>query len=226
MLGARASADTARIDNSPDLPWSNPSHTSNLEVLAGQIATHIAGRDASVRCEGDTDWTDLAEQRRFNPAFELGYVSIVSCTALIPLGRGWTVTAVSVSSLVISVTLNWFLIPAGHALFGAGGAGIGAGVALTLNEVFSAGALTLALGGRAFDRSGLAMLAKMLVVCAVVVALDRLVLLPYGLARLPVDAAVYGALALLWRAGDYDVLANVASRILSRRRSSHAVAVV
>ncbi|AHG87675.1 polysaccharide biosynthesis protein [Gemmatirosa kalamazoonensis] len=160
------------------------------------------------------------------PCFVLGYVSIVSCTALIPLGRGWTVTAVSVSSLVISVTLNWFLIPAGHALFGAGGAGIGAGVALTLNEVFSAGALTLALGGRAFDRSGLAMLAKMLIVCAVVAALDRLVLLPYGVARLPVDAAVYGALALLWRAGDYDVLANVASRILSRRRSSHAVAVV
>jgi hypothetical protein len=78
VLGARASADTAPIDNSPDLPWSNPGHTSNLEVLAGQIATHIAGRDASVRCEGDTDWTDLAQQRRFDPAYELGYVSIVN----------------------------------------------------------------------------------------------------------------------------------------------------
>ena len=37
-ISAVAGADTAPIDNTPDLPWTNPSHTSNLEVLAGQIA--------------------------------------------------------------------------------------------------------------------------------------------------------------------------------------------
>jgi hypothetical protein len=76
VLGANASADTAPIVNTPDLPWTNPDHQSNLEVFAGQLATHIAGLPVSIRCEGDTDWATLAQQRHFNPLLELGYVQI------------------------------------------------------------------------------------------------------------------------------------------------------
>ena len=72
---APVAADTQPIANTPDLPWTNPAHTGNLEVLAGQITSTIAGHTVSVRCEGATDWQTLALQRRFDPNLELGYVS-------------------------------------------------------------------------------------------------------------------------------------------------------
>jgi hypothetical protein len=77
-IAAVAWADTAPIANTPDLPWTNPDHLSNLEVLAGQIASHISGRTVTAKCEGDTDWALLAQQRHFDPTLELGYVSIVN----------------------------------------------------------------------------------------------------------------------------------------------------
>ena len=49
--GPTAQSDTAPIPTSPDLPWTNPTHQSSLEVLASQIATHIAGRPVTVKCE-------------------------------------------------------------------------------------------------------------------------------------------------------------------------------
>jgi hypothetical protein len=77
-IAAVAWADTAPIANTPDLPWTNPDHTSNLEVLAGQIASRLSGRTVTARCEGDTDWSMLAQQRHFDPTLELGYVSVVN----------------------------------------------------------------------------------------------------------------------------------------------------
>jgi hypothetical protein len=71
--GARR--DTAPIQNTPDLPWTNPSHQSNLELLLAPIASHIANRSVTVRCEGDTDWVALVTQTGGNPNAELGYVS-------------------------------------------------------------------------------------------------------------------------------------------------------
>jgi hypothetical protein len=68
-------ADTAPIQATPDLPWTNPAHQSNLEVLASTIASHIAGRAVTVRCEGDTDWFALVTQGGGDPNAELGYVS-------------------------------------------------------------------------------------------------------------------------------------------------------
>ena len=68
-------ADTAPIQDTPDLPWTNPAHASNLELLLGPIASHIAGRTVAVRCEGDTDWTTLVTQQGRDPNSELGYVA-------------------------------------------------------------------------------------------------------------------------------------------------------
>ncbi|MSY59299.1 MAG: hypothetical protein F2663_02490 [Actinobacteria bacterium] len=72
---AGARRDTAPIQNSPDLPWTNPSHQSNLELLLGPIASRIANRNVTIRCEGDTDWVQLVTQQGGNPNAELGYVS-------------------------------------------------------------------------------------------------------------------------------------------------------
>jgi hypothetical protein len=76
VVAATASrADTAPLADSLDLPWTNPAHTSNLELLLSQIATHIAGKDVTIRCEGETDWRTLVSQHGGDPNAELGYVA-------------------------------------------------------------------------------------------------------------------------------------------------------
>lgn len=70
-----AFADTAAIQVvDGTLPWTDPNHQSALENLAGQIASHVANRPVTVRCEGDNDWAGLAKERGFDPSLELGYV--------------------------------------------------------------------------------------------------------------------------------------------------------
>lgn len=69
-----AGADTGVLPNSPDLPWTDPAHQSPLEVLAAQIAGHIAGRAVTVECDGQTDWNARASQYQFDPLVELGFV--------------------------------------------------------------------------------------------------------------------------------------------------------
>ena len=49
--------------------------TSPLESVAGAIASTIAGRTVSVRCEGDTDWQTLATGAGFASSSILGFVS-------------------------------------------------------------------------------------------------------------------------------------------------------
>jgi len=77
VVAATASrADTAPIANTPDLPWTNPEHTSELELLLSRIATEIAGKDVTIRCEGDTDWRKLVTERGGDPNAELGCVGV------------------------------------------------------------------------------------------------------------------------------------------------------
>jgi hypothetical protein len=76
VAAAASRADTAVLPNSPDLPWTNPTHESELELLLSRIATEIAKKDVSVRCEGDTDWRKLVTERGGDPNAELGYVGV------------------------------------------------------------------------------------------------------------------------------------------------------
>jgi hypothetical protein len=77
VVAATASlADTAPIADSPDLPWTNPTHESQLELLLSKIAAEIAKKDVTVRCEGDTDWRKLVTERGGDPNAELGYVGV------------------------------------------------------------------------------------------------------------------------------------------------------
>ena len=77
VVAATAShADTAPLADSPDLPWTNPTHESGLELLLSRIATEIARRDVTIRCEGDTDWRKLVAERGGDPDAELGYVGV------------------------------------------------------------------------------------------------------------------------------------------------------
>lgn len=75
LVGATgARADTGVIPDTPDLPWTDPNHLSPLEVLSSQIASQIAGREARVYCNGQTDWDILRAQRSI-PENVWGYVA-------------------------------------------------------------------------------------------------------------------------------------------------------
>ena len=74
ILAGEVRADTAPIPAQAGLPWTDPAHQSPFEVLAGQIASHIAGKTVTVRCEAPGDWSALAVQRAFDPNTEDGYV--------------------------------------------------------------------------------------------------------------------------------------------------------
>ncbi len=67
-------ADTPVLPADAGLPWIDPAHQGALEQLLAPIASHIAGRPVTVRCEGDYDWSVLAAQRHFDPNAEAGYV--------------------------------------------------------------------------------------------------------------------------------------------------------
>jgi hypothetical protein len=77
VVSASASrADTVPLADSPDLPWTNPEHTSDLELLLSKIATQIAQKDVMIRCEGDTDWRKLVTETGGDPDAEYGYVGV------------------------------------------------------------------------------------------------------------------------------------------------------
>jgi len=86
---------------SVDLPWTDPAHQSALEVLAGQIATHIAGRPVGVRCEGDAEWSALVHEQGGDPSAEYGYVDTTWNSA-----TGQLVGAASYAELAASVCLR------------------------------------------------------------------------------------------------------------------------
>jgi hypothetical protein len=105
-----ALADTPVIPDDSSLPWSDPSHGHPLEALAGQIASRIAGRPVSVRCEGETDWQRLLggdaggvggfvrvlwqwDGSRWSPVFDGGGIAQLSprvCTYLAQFARATT----------------------------------------------------------------------------------------------------------------------------------------
>jgi O-antigen/teichoic acid export membrane protein len=153
------------------------------------------------------------------PVFLFTYVGMVSGGTLIGLGRGWLVTTVMLGSLGLLPLLGWLLIPWGHTTLGAGGAGAGAAAALNITEACVAVALSVALGRRVVHRHGAVLLARNLAACVAVAALDRLVLASLGPARLIVDAAVYVALVVLWKAADYQELFVLAKRAFSRAKT-------
>lgn len=72
-MATAARADTAPFSDT-GLPWTEPSHRSPLELLAGAVASTIAARPVSIRCQGDNDWSVLASQSAFDTARVWGYV--------------------------------------------------------------------------------------------------------------------------------------------------------
>ena len=143
------------------------------------------------------------------PTFILTYAAIVTATLLVRLGRGWSVTWVSVAGMVLAPSLNLWLVPLCFAKFGPGGAGIGAAISLTGTELFTTIMMCYLLGKLAFDRRLVVALLKTFLIGAIVVVGDYLMMgLHLGIWRLLIDAVFYfGAVTL---SGALDVRGGLA----------------
>lgn len=152
------------------------------------------------------------------PTFVLTYAAIVTATLLIRLERGWAVTWVSVSGMVLAPALNLWLVPLCFAKYGQGGAGIGAALSLTGTEMFTTGIMCYLLGRQAFDRRLVYALSKTFLIGAIVVVGDYLMKdLGLGIWRLAIDVVFYFAAVTM--TGALDVKGGIAlarSAIASR----------
>ena len=133
------------------------------------------------------------------PMFVFTYVATVTSTALIMLDRGWVVTLVSLGGLAVNPVLNLLLIRPCLASFGPAGGGAGCAISMIITEVLVTGVLLWLVRGRSIGPETGRMLGKTLVVCAIVVGVDRLIV-GMGPARILVEGLLYGVLVIAFRA--------------------------
>lgn len=78
VLSVLVASRGATADSVPvpaGVPWTNQAHDTPLELLAGRIATHIAGHPVTVDCESAASWATLAQQIGVAPGSHSGYVA-------------------------------------------------------------------------------------------------------------------------------------------------------
>lgn len=79
IAAGTARADVAAFASDGTDPWTGGAAvTSQLETVAGAIASNVAGRPVSVRCEGDSDWATISSSFSFDPSQVLGFVSFTA----------------------------------------------------------------------------------------------------------------------------------------------------
>lgn len=75
LVLAAVAAGAAQAEGERPLPWEGGATVeTEAERLFGQAASEIAGRPVQVRCNGETDWAQLAAERGFPPGVTNGYV--------------------------------------------------------------------------------------------------------------------------------------------------------
>jgi O-antigen/teichoic acid export membrane protein len=135
------------------------------------------------------------------PTYLLTYLNVVCANCLAAIGRGWTVTALSLTTLLLTPVLDFFLIPLGlHHLGPAGGAAACSAAVVTV-ELLTTGLMLWQLGGLAFDARLRSVVLRTALTAVSVVALDQLLRAQHLAAwpRVGLGALAYVALALLTR---------------------------
>ncbi|HEX7603621.1 MAG TPA: flippase [Polyangiaceae bacterium] len=131
-----------------------------------------------------------------SPMFILTYLAMLQATYLNLLGRGWTVTAVSLVGMCVNPMANVLLVPYCLRTFGEGGAGIGASIAMIVTEVVSIFAFYMYIGQLAFDRRNVKVITLQLGAALLVLPV-HMALRFLGPGRLGVDALLYTVLVVV-----------------------------
>ncbi len=170
--------------------------TEGVFILSIPIALFITlGADLLVRVIlGPSFAVATAPLRVLAPMFVLTYIAITVATALNLRNRGWTVTAISTTALLVNPAMNYFLIPYCSRIFGPGGAGTGAAITLVSVEAVVTVTLIAFVGRPAVDARLFKALGKSLAATAATVVVHVLAA-PLGPVRLLLDAATYAAAA-------------------------------
>jgi O-antigen/teichoic acid export membrane protein len=157
-------------------------------ALGAEYWIHITVKDAFLPAAGSL--------RCLAPTFVFAYANVLLWLALMILDRSWTITIVSIVGLLLLPVFVIVAVPVMEKL-GPGGAGMGAGLALSFRELVIVVVFLAFLRSKAVDRRGLGALAKSVAICVIVGVADHYlkgVLIPP--LRLFADAALYGLLAL------------------------------
>lgn len=149
------------------------------------------------------------------PMFIATYLAILLSVALVILQRSWTLTLVSIASLVCEVAM---IPPAVHLLrdSGEGGAATGVAIGLLGAETLTAVMLLRAVGKSALDRQMVGSLAKCALLAVAVWLLD-LTLRQLGPARLVIDMVAYAVGAIAIRAVTVGEIRELIALVRHRR---------
>jgi O-antigen/teichoic acid export membrane protein len=125
--------------------------------------------------------------------FVMTYLDIMLAMALSVVGRGWSVTLVSIGSVVVNAALMLLFVPIGRSLIGTGGECAGAAASIVATEVGVLIALLSRFERSPLDARVIRVLVKSVATGVLVLLVDR-ALRRIGLTRLVVDAVLYGAM--------------------------------
>ncbi len=154
------------------------------------------GAELAVRILVGSKFAPAAETVRWlAPTFVLSYANVLLWVSLMILDRSWTVSIASIFGLALLPALVYLVVPM-TAPLGPGGAAMGCAIAMSLRELVNALVQYALIGRRAVDRRVLRSTGLSLLICAIVVG-GHVAMAPLGYFRLLVDAALYGALALV-----------------------------
>jgi O-antigen/teichoic acid export membrane protein len=126
--------------------------------------------------------------------FAMTYMNTMLATNLVIVGRGWSVTVISICAVFITGGLMLVFVPLGRHLLGEGGECAGASSAIIGSEICVLIAMISRFHTFPFDERNVRVFAKSAAIGAVVLILDRF-LRPMGAIRLAIDATLYAVLA-------------------------------
>ncbi len=148
--------------------------------------------------------------------FVFTYAAIILATGLITHGHGWSLSTLSIANVLAAPALSFLLIPLMGEWVGPGGEAAGAAIALAATEVLVVALAIVRVGTGLLTPRLVKAVLKSLVVCAIVVAIDR-ALRDLGSARLLLDLAFYAGLALAFRVIDVRELRQLVRNVKSAR---------
>lgn len=184
-------------------------------ALGAEFWIHITQGDAFLPAARSLRW--LA------PTFVFSYANVLLWVALMILDRSWTITVISIVGLALLPVFTLVAVPLTKGL-GFGGAGMGCAIAMSAREAVICGVFLYFLGKRAVDSRAISRTVKSLVVCGLVVAIDRFFLAPLGPVRLAIDVVVYTVLAFALRVVRPSEVISVLKMIKDRKKNDAAPA--
>ncbi len=141
------------------------------------------------------------------------YLTLVCATFLQAQGKTWLGVRIGVFIVAFDAVLVLAFVGMGHRVFGAGGAGTAAALAILVAEFTGTALYVKALGRNAWDREALQLVGRVLLATVPVVLADRFMAAKgFSIPRAFADVVVYGLNILLLRVIEPAKLLAVAKR--------------